>query len=781
MAISKIKVGGTLHEIKDNEARQNIEQINSQLADNAAQLAGKVDKVAGKGLSTNDYTNEDKAEVAKVAAKADKSYVDTQIANVASGSPKGVYATLAALQAAYPNGTTGIYVVTADGKWYYWNGSAWTAGGTYQATGLADDSVKYNHFGMVDLRNVTCFQSINGNIIFDSPNGIGYGLGVNITIKPEWYIRDRDGSVLFYIGTGSGSPAPILDVGSNDNGTYTFSLSHGEYLLFNRSTKHIYTKTDISTFTKYDVLLAFCHSGEIKGGLFYEIRNWLINKANKLESISISSYSEDMTVTKNGTGLIITINSSNGIFITFGDGKAIALGRSGNSTVASMLPTFGDGVAWQDDTQEVIVITMSHNNMLVYDNANNTLKVIADRTKATPTQKLLAFCHNGELKGGALYEYEQRFKIKNIESDISSLDARVTILEGSEAIPSYWESELNASVTSINNIQRLYGKNATSFGFITDFHNNANAGKSPALLQYVMDKCNIKYYFNGGDFATDGSLNTKEQTINDILNAKNKFRNIADRCLRVEGNHDVAYSTLGAPEYYKQNLTPEEMYDVYYRSETLHRHIVWGPTGDCFYADDEAHKVRYIGLNSQDKPYVENPDGSAVDNKMWNFAFRQDQITWFAEKALYVPDDSWSVVVCSHVPPGETSVTGSDYTIANYDLMIGLLNAFKNKTSYSGTGSSEDYPASITADYTNKGGDVICWVAGHVHADKLFTINGINCVTTLNDSLANTSGQPTKTQGTDTEQAFDIFTIDKVNRTVYITRVGAGTDRQFTY
>lgn len=35
-------------------------------------LNGKVDKVEGKGLSTNDYTNEEKAEVAKVSGKVDK-------------------------------------------------------------------------------------------------------------------------------------------------------------------------------------------------------------------------------------------------------------------------------------------------------------------------------------------------------------------------------------------------------------------------------------------------------------------------------------------------------------------------------------------------------------------------------------------------------------------------------------------------------------------------------------------------------------------------------------
>ena len=37
-----------------------------------AALNGKVDKIAGKGLSTNDYTNEEKAEVAKVSGKVDK-------------------------------------------------------------------------------------------------------------------------------------------------------------------------------------------------------------------------------------------------------------------------------------------------------------------------------------------------------------------------------------------------------------------------------------------------------------------------------------------------------------------------------------------------------------------------------------------------------------------------------------------------------------------------------------------------------------------------------------
>lgn len=78
---------------------------------------------------------------ARLEIKADKAYVDTLLQALASGAPKGPYATLVALQTAFPTGASGIYLVTADGKWYFWSASAWTAGGTYQATGIADGSV----------------------------------------------------------------------------------------------------------------------------------------------------------------------------------------------------------------------------------------------------------------------------------------------------------------------------------------------------------------------------------------------------------------------------------------------------------------------------------------------------------------------------------------------------------------------------------------------------------------------------------------------------------------
>lgn len=67
--------------------------------------------------------------------------VENELSSVAQGSPKGVYATLSDLESAYPTGTNGIYVVSANGHWYFWNGSAWTDGGVYQATGIDGNSI----------------------------------------------------------------------------------------------------------------------------------------------------------------------------------------------------------------------------------------------------------------------------------------------------------------------------------------------------------------------------------------------------------------------------------------------------------------------------------------------------------------------------------------------------------------------------------------------------------------------------------------------------------------
>jgi hypothetical protein len=39
----------------------------------------------------------------------------------------------------------------------------------------------------------------------------------------------------------------------------------------------------------------------------------------------------------------------------------------------------------------------------------------------------------------------------------------------------------------------------------------------------------------------------------------------------------------------------------------------------------------------------------------------------------------------------------------------------------------------------------------------------------------------TRTRGTTSEQAFDVVSVDFINKTIKLTRVGAGANREFTY
>lgn len=61
--------------------------------------------------------------------------LENAVQSVANGSP------LVASSTDDMTDTTKTYVNTTDGKWYYYDGEEWTVGGTYQSSGIADNSI----------------------------------------------------------------------------------------------------------------------------------------------------------------------------------------------------------------------------------------------------------------------------------------------------------------------------------------------------------------------------------------------------------------------------------------------------------------------------------------------------------------------------------------------------------------------------------------------------------------------------------------------------------------
>jgi len=148
-----------------SEVRLAIHDAIKKAYDDAAEAGNanmEVEMARGTEPTLNDrlvkMDDKDTELTAQLAQKPTKAYVDTNISTLdtkinsqASGSPKGVYTTLADLQAAFPTGNANIYLVSADGNWYYWNDTAWTSGGVYQSTGIASKSIDYDKTDFITI------------------------------------------------------------------------------------------------------------------------------------------------------------------------------------------------------------------------------------------------------------------------------------------------------------------------------------------------------------------------------------------------------------------------------------------------------------------------------------------------------------------------------------------------------------------------------------------------------------------------------------------------------
>ena len=60
--------------------------------------------------------------------------------------------------------TNKIYVLTTDGKWYYYNGTEWSIGGDYQSSQISENQVKFFNLSKDLQKNIIAYTGINGNI-----------------------------------------------------------------------------------------------------------------------------------------------------------------------------------------------------------------------------------------------------------------------------------------------------------------------------------------------------------------------------------------------------------------------------------------------------------------------------------------------------------------------------------------------------------------------------------------------------------------------------------------
>ena len=159
-------------------------------------------------VNGNTLTNE----LATKATNTQINDLQSEINGLASGSPAGVYSTVSALISADPDHSK-IYLVSADGKWYYYDGNSWEIGGIYQSTGLADNSIsKYNLNST--LKNDIYYNEGTKNLYNISQED--YSLQANIDEQSQDYGKIVISSTLkgFILPVNAGSTITISKISS---------------------------------------------------------------------------------------------------------------------------------------------------------------------------------------------------------------------------------------------------------------------------------------------------------------------------------------------------------------------------------------------------------------------------------------------------------------------------------------------------------------------------------------------------------------------------------------
>lgn len=135
-------------------------------------IAEKGEKGDAPTKGVDYWTASDKAEVETDLASDVTSEVTDQLSDLTSATP------LAASSIAGMTDTTRIYVNTADGHWYWHNGSEWIDGGVYQATEIVEHSIYPEHtIFYEDINLIPKLNWTQGKIIGNSGTITDYSSG----------------------------------------------------------------------------------------------------------------------------------------------------------------------------------------------------------------------------------------------------------------------------------------------------------------------------------------------------------------------------------------------------------------------------------------------------------------------------------------------------------------------------------------------------------------------------------------------------------------------------
>ncbi|MEK4039729.1 hypothetical protein MHH49_19575 [Paenibacillus sp. FSL F4-0122] len=316
--------------LRENVAGHSAElvSVNAQLAEEAQQRQAEtatltVDVGDKSLLTTADKSNLVNA-IKEVKAQANANA--SSIAGIGTLRFIGAYATVEALTSAYPGGTSGVALVTADGYSYYWNGTAWAQAAEFQSTGIAAKSVSQDKTdflttgkNLLDISKVTAGFFVDyttGNLVASAGNKVTdlIVLEPNTTYTLSSQIS-KDLSQLAFYNSAKTYVSGISNTGTQESITFTTGAS----VNFMRLTIPI-TVTDGVQLEKGSSMTGF-------EPFFFRLPHLEVQKSNVGKEIIADQNidpASNIVMKKIGTNLLDISKAKLGYFVNYVNGNLVA-------------------------------------------------------------------------------------------------------------------------------------------------------------------------------------------------------------------------------------------------------------------------------------------------------------------------------------------------------------------------------------------------------------------------------------------------------------------------
>lgn len=333
--------------------------------------------------------------------------------------------------------------------------------------------------------------------------------------------------------------------------------------------------------------------------------------------------------------------------------------------------------------------------------------------------------------------------LKDIQKSIDDADG--------SPIPEYYfaDNYLPDKVDEINNISLTLSRQSGRWFFVSDYHLDANANNSPALVRYLAKKCGIKETAFNGDALT--RYDSKIEGYNKLCEFMNLFNPVADLTdiYYVTGNHEYNNSDLQHSEY---EIPKSALFMLFNAPK---KDITCLNNTNSFYLDNDNTKIRYYFIDCEHGALISVATIKSV-----------------LESAENIPD-GYAVVIFSH-----TGLTANNSAIIErFALIMGGFAALNDGQDYTYDGTTYTYSSGSSRTFVGA-------ITGHTHLEgyviynNRFPVIAVPCDCYMAPQQVS---HPERVAGTVLEQAFEVLQIDVTAKRIYLTRVGWGNSRIFSF